>query len=80
MSRNALHKRDVTEFDLRNDVVLYVLSVPIGTPEQVIELEIDTISSDTWLPGPELARDQLVSAAGICKWIEQNMMSRVHFD
>ena len=69
MSRNALHKRDPTEFDLRNEGFLYVLSASVGTPEQTIALQIDTSNSDTWLPGPELARDPIVAPGGICKCI-----------
>lgn len=67
MARNSLHKRDSTEFNIRNDMTLYVLSVSVGTPEQVIELEIDSVSSETWIPGPELARNQDIAATGICK-------------
>jgi hypothetical protein len=69
MSHNALHKRDATEFDIRNDMALYVLSVTVGTPEQDIKLEIDTTYYETWLPGPDLARNLDIAAGGICKCI-----------
>lgn len=69
MSRNALHKRDATELDLHNGIVLYALSVSVGTPEQTIALQIDTANYGTWLPGPELASDPNVAAGGTCKYI-----------
>ena len=69
ISRNALHKRDAAEFDLCNEIALYVLSASVGTPEQIVALRIDTVYCDTWLPGPELASNSNVAAGGICKCI-----------
>ena len=44
--------------DLTNNISTYVATVKVGTPPQTLTMQLDTGSSDTWVPAPN---------ASVCK-------------
>ena len=52
--RSALSKRDPFSVTLGNadTTGLYYVNASVGTPPQIVQLQIDTGSSDVWMFGP----------------------------
>ena len=57
--RQALQKRDTLSVDLGNAITsgLYYVNASVGTPPQLVQLQIDTGSSDVWMFGPDACSD-----------------------
>lgn len=71
--RSAMIKRDTLPVDIGNAQVLdglglYYVNASVGTPPQLVQLQIDTGSSDVWFFGPDSC-DSTTSpcVGGICK-------------
>ena len=81
MSRNkrsALQKRDPFTVTLGNvdTVGLYYVNASVGTPPQIIQLQIDTGSSDVWMFGPNSCEANTSQClGGECKSMFQSRSS-----
>ncbi|KAK5123835.1 hypothetical protein LTR85_002471 [Meristemomyces frigidus] len=52
--RPTIRKRDPQAVTLGNVLTLYYVNATVGTPGQVVALDIDTGSSDVWMFGPDV--------------------------
>lgn len=71
-SRRTLHKRDFgdgssADVGLSNSEMYYFVNATVGTPGQLVEFDIDTGSSDTWILGPQLSTDNNRDLNIFCK-------------
>jgi hypothetical protein len=53
--RSILQKRGTLSVNIGNAIVdgLYFVNASVGTPPQIVQLQVDTGSSDVWMFGPE---------------------------
>lgn len=65
----GLQKRDPQAVDLTlsQNLVMYTVNASVGNPLQMVQLDIDTGSSDVWMLGPQLS--DCKTCSGICKSI-----------
>ena len=64
--RSVLQKRGTLSVTLGNAVVnnLYFVNASVGTPPQLVQLQIDTGSSDVWMFGPNSCDDSTSPCLG----------------
>jgi hypothetical protein len=71
VERAQLRKRasSTIHVNLGNAQYLYYVNASVGTPPQELQLQIDTGSSDTWVPysGAAFCADGVSCQGGVCK-------------
>ncbi|MCJ1466173.1 hypothetical protein MMC07_004792 [Pseudocyphellaria aurata] len=81
LSPQKLARRDGgISVDLVNDKVLYLVNISVGTPPQAMSVQLDTGSSDLWIPAinSDLCLADTCGETGSCKWEESGLERLLH--